>query len=71
MWEWCADWYGDYPKGAVTDPTGPNNGSGRVIRGGSWRYVGTRCRSAYRGWNSTDYRSSSIGFRVAAVPGGS
>ncbi|MCX6875998.1 MAG: formylglycine-generating enzyme family protein [Verrucomicrobia bacterium] len=71
VWEWCADWYGDYPKGAVTDPTGSNNGSYRVYRGGSWRSVGTRCRSAYRSGGPPDDRSSSIGCRVAAVPGGS
>ena len=69
VWEWCADWFGDYPKGAVTDPTGPNNGSFRVARGGSWDCVGTLCRSAFRYWYSPGYRATCYGFRVAAVPG--
>ena len=34
--EWCQDWYGDYPSGAVTDPQGPGSGSDRVRRGGMW-----------------------------------
>ncbi len=39
VWEWCWDWHGDYPGGAVTDPTGPATGSNRVFRGGSWRHA--------------------------------
>ena len=37
-WEWCADWYGsDYYKNSPKrNPTGPNSGSWRVLRGGSW-----------------------------------
>ena len=38
-WQWCADWYGAeyYAKSPVDDPTGPDSGDGRVLRGGSWR----------------------------------
>jgi formylglycine-generating enzyme required for sulfatase activity len=36
VWEWCQDWYGDYPAERVVDPTGPTGGSSRVIRGGCW-----------------------------------
>jgi formylglycine-generating enzyme required for sulfatase activity len=68
VWEWCADWYGDYPAKSQIDPTGSNSGSNRVDRGGSWFSDGTRCRSASRFRHSPDYRGSGIGFRVAAVP---
>jgi formylglycine-generating enzyme len=36
LWEWCADWYGDYPNLAVVTPTGPASCAYRVWRGGSW-----------------------------------
>ena len=48
VWEWCEDWKGDYPSGAVTDPEGPSNGSVRVLRGGSWSNYAGNCRSANR-----------------------
>ena len=34
VWEWCSDWYGEYPADAVTNPQGPSEGSLRVFRGG-------------------------------------
>src|ERR1019366_4354614 len=36
VWEWCEDWYGDYPKKDVVDPQGAEKGKYRVLRGGSW-----------------------------------
>ncbi len=48
VWEWVEDSYGDYPSRAVTDPTGPESGSCRVIRGGSWAAPAEYARSAYR-----------------------
>ena len=64
VWEWCSDWYGDYPSGTVTDPKGANSGQSRVLRGGSWYYAPQSCRSAYRDWNTPDYRLHNFGFRV-------
>ncbi len=65
LWEWAEDWYGAYPAGPVTDPTGPSTGSARVIRGGGWYYFLVICRSAYRGYYSPSYRYAYFGFRPA------
>jgi formylglycine-generating enzyme len=65
VWEWCQDWYGDYPSGSVTDPTGPSGGSNRVCRGGSWLYDAGFCRSADRRYGTPDDRSYYLGLRLA------
>jgi formylglycine-generating enzyme required for sulfatase activity len=70
VWEWCSDWYGVYPKGSVSDPSGPSEGSVRVNRGGSWFNVAAFCRSAYRYRNAPSYRSLNVGFRVALSSSG-
>lgn len=64
VWEWCEDWYGEYPTGAVSDPSGPDTGTYRVLRGGSWGAIPRFCRSAIRDWYLPDYRFYYVGFRV-------
>jgi formylglycine-generating enzyme required for sulfatase activity len=64
VWEWCQDWYGNYPFGAVTDPTGPDSGSSRVLRGGSWGSGARICRAARRSSSSPGYGGSNCGFRL-------
>jgi len=68
VWEWCADWYGDYSPGSVTDPTGPASGRCRVLRGGSWLSAPGFCRSADRGYVVPGYRYNGLGFRVVRTP---
>jgi sulfatase modifying factor 1 len=64
VFEWCHDWYGDYPSGSVTDPTGAASGSYRVARGGGWNDGSDYCRSAFRYWFSPVHRYGYLGFRV-------
>ncbi|MFM8401234.1 MAG: formylglycine-generating enzyme family protein, partial [Pirellula sp.] len=70
VWEWCSDWYEKYPKGAVSDPTGPKECSGRVSRGGSWDDEAAHCRSALWSRGSPSGRDDNRGFRVALSPSG-
>ncbi len=68
VFEWCADWFGDYPAGPLTDPTGPARGTYRVFRGGSYHLPAADCRSASRGLVGPHVRQHFLGFRVARVP---
>ena len=69
VWEWCSDWYGDYPSGDVTDPKGPDSGPGHVQRGGSY-YDDDRpkFRSASRAYSKANTRSDETGFRPVLSP---
>jgi formylglycine-generating enzyme required for sulfatase activity len=68
VYEWCADWYGDYPTGAVRDPIGHAAGSYRVLRGGSWNRTADFARSADRSRYEPAYSLSNLGFRLSLRP---
>ena len=74
VWEWCLDWFdGEYyeeckKKGIVENPAGPDAGSFRVLRGGSWSLNALNCRSAFRTGLDPDDRFNLIGFRLVFVP---
>ena len=68
VWEWCRDWYGDYPTNSVTDPTGPSAGTFRCYRGGSRIYGARRARSAIRGAMTPELRGDYLGFRAVLLP---
>jgi len=64
VWEWCFDWYGDYPSQPLKNPTGPKKGESVVVRGGSWLYYGSFCRVANRASSAPDYAFNNYGFRL-------
>ena len=65
VFEWTSDWYGSYASTAVTNPKGPDSGSMRSHRGGSWDYVAFYARSAFRGASTPSYAGNNVGFRSA------
>ena len=71
VWEWCQDWYHDSYNGAPADGSAWLSGGEqkyRVLRGGSWDSDAANLRSAYRYWDTPDYRGGGNGgFRVVAV----
>jgi len=67
--EWCSDWYAPYMNASASDPTGPDLGTSRVVRGGGWQYDEGFCRSAYRHCHASGEAYRDLGFRcVLALP---
>jgi formylglycine-generating enzyme required for sulfatase activity len=64
VWEWVQDWLGNYRALARHNPTGPESGTAKVYRGGSWNVEAPLCRSSSRQANRPDHRSRRVGFRV-------
>jgi formylglycine-generating enzyme required for sulfatase activity len=64
VFEWVRDWYGDYSEEPQSNPSGPETGSYRVIRG-CWNGGPVQCRSAFRGYVPPDHRGNYLGFRLA------
>jgi formylglycine-generating enzyme required for sulfatase activity len=63
VWEWCNDWYAEYPTDSAINPIGPDDGKERVLRGGSWYYA-VLCESARRDVSYPDAYSD-FGFRLS------
>jgi len=71
--EWCLDWYDAryYEVSPEEDPRGPERGTRRASRGGSWRHDVKASRCAARSAIAPGLRYSDYGFRLAAdAPGG-
>jgi formylglycine-generating enzyme required for sulfatase activity len=70
--QWCADWYKKdyYGYSPKEDPKGPDSGTSRVLRGGSWDLFGEDCRAAGRSRGEPGYRCNGDGFRVVCVAPG-
>ena len=65
--EWVEDCWNDSYEAAPSDGSAWLSGlcTQSVTRGGSWYRGSSSIRSAFRLERSTEYRSSTIGFRVA------
>lgn len=68
VWEWCKDWLGNYNSGYSHEPTGPNNGTYRVVRGGSWLHEPDYCRTTCRIHCDPGSRHNRGGFRIVCIP---
>ena len=71
VWEWCNDWFDPdyYAISPERDPQGPVGRDTRVLRGGSFYYVGSSCRAAIRFGRGPEAHSNLDGFRVAMTMG--
>jgi sulfatase modifying factor 1 len=70
VWEWVQDWYDPdyYSASPRRNPTGPRQGSLRIVRGGSWLVADVRMLScSHRHKVPPDTYSYGIGFRVACA----
>lgn len=69
VFEWCGDWYESdyYAQSPKENPAGPESGSYRVLRGGSWGRGARDCRSAYRYYWLPADRGTYAGFRVVRI----
>lgn len=64
--EWCWDWYAKdyYSHSASNNPMGPDKGSYRVIRGGSWSNGAKYLRASNRVYADPSYSFIGLGFRL-------
>jgi sulfatase modifying factor 1 len=64
--EWCMDWYGEhyYASSPERNPKGPEEGTRRISRGGSWRHQIKASRAAHRSSLPPQYRYLDYGFRI-------
>lgn len=69
VWEMCEDWfdnsyYKQFENKAAVDPKGPEEGSYRVDRGGSWNDFQRDVSVSNRGYWLPELRYDDIGFRL-------
>jgi eukaryotic-like serine/threonine-protein kinase len=70
VFEWVNDWYSIsyYSVSPYDNPPGPETGTSRVMRGGSWLNSPDRLRVAYRAYADPDGRYGNVGLRCVSPP---
>jgi formylglycine-generating enzyme required for sulfatase activity len=66
VWEWCEDWYSPeyYLESPEENPQGPDTGTQKINRGGSWYSQNDRCQLTNRSKDAPDSRLFNLGFRL-------
>lgn len=64
VWEWLNDWNANYARSLANNPTGPDTGEYRALRGGFWNFDGRYMRAAHRSYNDPLNGHIYVGFRV-------
>lgn len=67
-WEWCSDWYGGYASSSQTNPTGPADGTYRIIRGATWWHDVNFHRVSFRGYSVPQPEWGGYGLRPVRDP---
>ena len=71
-WEWVSDWYdlSYYSNSPYYNPQGPETGTDKVVRGGSWNYMtlGLRVYDRNFGDPNTALGNHDAGFRCVLIP---
>lgn len=70
VYEWVVDWYSPdyYETSPLFDPTGPETGISKVLRGGSWAYKPRHMLTSFRISDYPDAQKANIGFRCVSQP---
>ncbi len=65
--EWVADWYDSnyYAHSPADNPTGPEHGDFRILRGGTWLHAAGNVRTTYRFPKLPVLTYKTVGFRCA------
>ena len=64
VWEWCQDWASEYSAQAQTNPQGPETGTCRITRGGSYISDYLKCRVSFRNSANPSETNDETGFRI-------
>jgi formylglycine-generating enzyme required for sulfatase activity len=64
VFEWCLDYFENYPGKPRVNRRGPTQGQRRIYRGGSWKSKAASLRASARHFNMPDYSSNDVGFRI-------
>ena len=67
VYEWVWDWKDDYERFSTVDQQGPDAGSTRVLRGGSWDTDPQYVRVSNRNARDPMDKDSLLGFRLCRL----